>query len=149
MLNATINNGSVAQLNRALDYGSRGYRFESCRNHKRNTHLECSFFCVLRFMMLTNRLWKVINCVSVDVSFLSISVMSRFFVVPLFAADRCASGGHAAHFLYSKTMLMPTSRHENKVFLSIFALWLLCTTVVRCLYALVVKAVEAREKVYQ
>ena len=31
------NNGSVAQLNRALDYGSRGYRFESCRNHKRNT----------------------------------------------------------------------------------------------------------------
>ena len=44
MLNATINNGSVAQLNRALDYGSRGYRFESCRNHKRNTHLECSFF---------------------------------------------------------------------------------------------------------
>ena len=75
MLNATINNGSVAQLNRALDYGSRGY-----------------------------------------------GVMSRFFVVPLFAADRCASGGHAAHFLYSKTMLMPTSRHENKVFLSIFAL---------------------------
>ena len=44
MLNATINNGSVAQLNRALDYGSRGYRFESCRNHKRNTRLECSFF---------------------------------------------------------------------------------------------------------
>ena len=35
--------------------------------------------------------------------------MSRFFVVPLFAADRCASGGHAAHFLYSMTMLMPTS----------------------------------------
>ena len=27
MLNATINNGSVAQLNRALDYGSRGYFF--------------------------------------------------------------------------------------------------------------------------
>ena len=44
MLNATIKNGSVAQLNRALDYGSRGYRFESCRNHKRNTRLECSFF---------------------------------------------------------------------------------------------------------
>ena len=26
--------GSVAQLNRALDYGSRGSRFESLRNHK-------------------------------------------------------------------------------------------------------------------
>ncbi len=26
-------NGSVAQLNRALDYGSRGSRFESLRNH--------------------------------------------------------------------------------------------------------------------
>lgn len=27
-------NGSVAQLNRASDYGSEGYRFESCRRHK-------------------------------------------------------------------------------------------------------------------
>ena len=27
-------NGSVAQLNRVLDYGSSGYRFESCRSHK-------------------------------------------------------------------------------------------------------------------
>jgi hypothetical protein len=27
-------NGSVAQLNRASDYGSEGYRFESCRSHK-------------------------------------------------------------------------------------------------------------------
>ena len=26
--------GSVAQLNRASDYGSEGYRFESCRSHK-------------------------------------------------------------------------------------------------------------------
>ena len=26
-------NGSVAQLNRASDYGSEGYRFESCRSH--------------------------------------------------------------------------------------------------------------------
>ena len=25
--------GSVAQLNRASDYGSEGYRFESCRSH--------------------------------------------------------------------------------------------------------------------
>ena len=26
-------NGPVAQLNRASDYGSEGYRFESCRGH--------------------------------------------------------------------------------------------------------------------
>ena len=29
------NNGLVAQLNRASDYGSEGYRFESCRDHKK------------------------------------------------------------------------------------------------------------------
>ena len=28
------NNGRVAQLNRVADYGSAGYRFESCRGHK-------------------------------------------------------------------------------------------------------------------
>ena len=28
-------NGLVAQLNRASDYGSEGYRFESCRDHKK------------------------------------------------------------------------------------------------------------------
>lgn len=28
-----IENGFVAQLNRAPDYGSGGYRFESCRGH--------------------------------------------------------------------------------------------------------------------
>ncbi len=28
--------GSLAQLNRASDYGSEGYRFESCANHKKN-----------------------------------------------------------------------------------------------------------------
>ena len=28
-------NGPVAQLNRASDYGSEGYRFESCRGHSR------------------------------------------------------------------------------------------------------------------
>ena len=27
-------NGSLAQLNRASDYGSEGCRFESCRSHK-------------------------------------------------------------------------------------------------------------------
>jgi hypothetical protein len=29
-----ITNGSVAQLNSASDFGSEGYRFESCRGHK-------------------------------------------------------------------------------------------------------------------
>ena len=29
-----LGNGPVAQLNRASDYGSEGYRFESCRDHK-------------------------------------------------------------------------------------------------------------------
>ena len=43
------NNGSVAQLNRALDYGSRGYRFESCRNHKRNIRKGVPFFYPLNF----------------------------------------------------------------------------------------------------
>ena len=28
--------GLVAQLNSASDYGSEGYRFESCRGHKNN-----------------------------------------------------------------------------------------------------------------
>ena len=28
--------GPVAQLNRASDYGSEGYRFESCRGHSSN-----------------------------------------------------------------------------------------------------------------
>ena len=37
--------GSVAQLNRASDYGSEGYRFESCRSHKRHLAVcEVSFF---------------------------------------------------------------------------------------------------------
>ena len=30
----TKGHGSVAQLNRASDYGSEGYRFESCRSHE-------------------------------------------------------------------------------------------------------------------
>ena len=31
-----LNNGRVAQLNRVADYGSAGYRFESCRDHKKD-----------------------------------------------------------------------------------------------------------------
>ncbi len=30
-------NGPLAQLNRAFDYGSKGYRFESCRDHFKET----------------------------------------------------------------------------------------------------------------
>ena len=41
--------GSVAQLNRASDYGSEGYRFESCRSHqnRHSRYLGCrfSFIC--------------------------------------------------------------------------------------------------------
>ena len=38
--------GSVAQLNRASDYGSEGYRFESCRSHEgfRNQIAEPFFY---------------------------------------------------------------------------------------------------------
>ena len=32
--NALKKDGSLAQLNRAFDYGSKGCRFESCRSHK-------------------------------------------------------------------------------------------------------------------
>jgi hypothetical protein len=36
--------GSVAQLNSALDFGSSGYRFESCRGHKKNPARKCWVF---------------------------------------------------------------------------------------------------------
>ena len=36
---ALTKKGLVAQLNSALDYGSRGYRFESCRGHKKKPYL--------------------------------------------------------------------------------------------------------------
>ena len=35
--------GRVAQLNRVADYGSAGYRFESCRDHK-NLYIYCRGF---------------------------------------------------------------------------------------------------------
>ncbi len=39
-------NGRVAQLNRVADYGSAGYRFESCRGHikKESITIILSFF---------------------------------------------------------------------------------------------------------
>ena len=39
-----IINGFVAQLNRASDYGSEGYRFESYRGHKGDYFSVISFF---------------------------------------------------------------------------------------------------------
>ena len=36
--------GSLAQLNRASDYGSEGYRFESCRSHKKKESKQIPFF---------------------------------------------------------------------------------------------------------
>ena len=47
--------GSLAQLNRAFDYGSKGCRFESCRSHKDDatTYYEwLHFFCL--FTVLIN-----------------------------------------------------------------------------------------------
>ena len=43
-------NGLVAQLNRASDYGSEGYRFESCRGHK--GVLRNSFFCDIELLLI-------------------------------------------------------------------------------------------------
>ena len=48
-------NGSVAQLNRASDYGSEGYRFESCRGHhqqKRRTTRSSTALFVFRLSRL-------------------------------------------------------------------------------------------------
>ena len=36
--------GRVAQLNRVADYGSAGYRFESCRDHKKPLQYSCRGF---------------------------------------------------------------------------------------------------------
>ena len=38
--------GRVAQLNRVADYGSAGYRFESCRGHKKDYLKRWSFLCL-------------------------------------------------------------------------------------------------------
>ena len=47
------NNGSIAQLNRAFDYGSKGYRFESYWSHSEaregQSHDWPSFFCIPSF----------------------------------------------------------------------------------------------------
>ena len=41
-------NGSLAQLNRASDYGSEGYRFESCMSHNGSRLLSVAVFFIVR-----------------------------------------------------------------------------------------------------
>ena len=54
-----LEHGSLAQLNRASDYGSEGYRFESCRNHKFNPP-QGGFFIFLCFC-LSKSFWEKIT----------------------------------------------------------------------------------------
>ena len=51
----TTKNGLVAQLNRAFDYGSKGYRFESCRGHKE--FARTPFFVVINCSTQLFPLW--------------------------------------------------------------------------------------------
>ena len=44
--------GSLAQLNRASDYGSEGYRIESCRSHLRRSIFGCENAPSLHFRPL-------------------------------------------------------------------------------------------------
>ena len=46
----TLKRGPVAQLNRAFDYGSEGYRFESCRGHMKIKGLQQIFVVTLFFL---------------------------------------------------------------------------------------------------
>lgn len=51
----TFNRGLVAQLNSASDYGSEGYRFESCRGHKTDIwrlHSSMSVFLISQSIVI-------------------------------------------------------------------------------------------------
>ena len=52
--------GSLAQLNRASDYGSEGCRFESCRSHwkRENSDVLSFFFISLQKKMLKKQLFR-------------------------------------------------------------------------------------------
>lgn len=56
------NNGRVAQLNRVADYGSAGYRFESCRDHRDPLQGICRgflFFCTgTVYLRVKRRRWE-------------------------------------------------------------------------------------------
>ena len=54
--------GRVAQLNRVADYGSAGYRFESCRDHESSAfHVEDFFFCPISSKKFTLHLRPTID----------------------------------------------------------------------------------------
>ncbi len=63
-LNNKITNGLVAQLNSASDYGSEGYRFESCRGHtqQKNRYFSSSDFLLLPMIGLIRircKIWEL------------------------------------------------------------------------------------------
>ena len=47
--------GSIAQLNRAFDYGSKGYRFESYWSHSKQKTAIAVFFCI--HMLVPEGIW--------------------------------------------------------------------------------------------
>ena len=58
----TKGNGSVAQLNRASDYGSEGYRFESCRSHQGVSFRSTFFyFRILNSSLILQSYYKFYN----------------------------------------------------------------------------------------
>lgn len=77
-LHSQSGNGSVAQLNRVLDYGSSGYRFESCRSHKtvkvfrkRGFHR----FCFYRLISLLVAQPRVCGAMWFDVLIFSVHIV--------------------------------------------------------------------------
>ena len=52
----TKGHGSVAQLNRASDYGSEGYRFESCRSHEKEFISDDELFFRIYFIVFRHKL---------------------------------------------------------------------------------------------
>ena len=65
--NKIIRIGSVAQLNRASDYGSEGCGFESRRNHEKRTLERVSFFSLQDACLSASKLYSSIAHVIVPV----------------------------------------------------------------------------------
>ena len=55
VLSLQFKNGSVAQLNRAPDYGSEGWGFDSLRGHKIISHLQIKCRWLFIFLHTSNR----------------------------------------------------------------------------------------------
>ncbi len=63
--------GLVAQLNSALDYGSRGYKFESCRGHntqKTTLKKKCGFFYFMEKIKINELLTSLMDDVQNDLA---------------------------------------------------------------------------------